>query len=130
MSNTVYNGTALSPERTLQVCPEEHHTSFSAEYTADGSGNVAATAIITPQSGNRLAVHLFQINTSGASGECALDFVTSSQVVARLYADKQNKIEAFQDHTEGNIDEALTLEVSGIGSGKKVFVKVQYVEER
>ena len=112
----------------IEVCPESHHTSFTEEYTADGSGNISE-AIITPASGCRVDVHVFQIQTDGASGEISLDFADSSAKVGKLYVTKNTSVEVSQDHSEGTVDEALTLTATGIGSGSKVFVKVQYLEE-
>ena len=126
------NGTPTGVHRSgtgIQVCPEEHHTAFTEEYTANGSGNIDAVAIITPTVGSHLSIHVFQMQTDGASGTVSLDFVTSSKKVGKLYVSKRSTVEVSQDHSFGAIDEVLTLSASGIGSGTKVFVKIQYIEE-
>lgn len=113
----------------LATCPEEHHTSFNEEYTADGSGNIAATTIITPTSGKKVSVHAYHLNTDGATGSIALDFLTSTIKVERMYPAKSAVSDSSMAHDEGDTDEVLTLTATGIGNGAKVFVKVQYVEE-
>lgn len=123
------NPTGISRSGTaIQTCPEEHHISCSEEYIADGAGAISEAAI-TPTSDKKISVHVFQIQTDGAAGEVALDFVTSTVKVGRLYVSKQTSVEVSQDHSEGAIDEALTLTGTGLGSGTKVFVKIQYIEE-
>jgi hypothetical protein len=113
----------------LATCPEEHHTTFTEEYTVDGSGNIDAVAIITPTAGKKVSVHVLTIETDGAAGTVNLDFVTSSCKIARLYVSKTHSTGGGQDHTEGAVDEVITLSASGMGSGDKVFVKIGYVEE-
>ena len=114
----------------LLTDPNEHHSTFNEEYTADGSGNIAAAGIITPTSGNHLGIHGFQITSDGASGVVALDFLTSTEKVARAYLSKESALATGDDHTEGAEDEDLSLTVTGIGSGKKVFIKIFYVEHK
>ena len=130
MSNTVYGRSALAFGQALKACPEEHHTSFNNEYTADGSGNIDAVAAITPSAGYKIGVHVFDMTTNGAGGVVNLDFVTSSCLIGRMYVSKTSASGAFQDHTGGAIDEVLTVSASGLASGDKVFIKIQYVEER
>lgn len=113
----------------LKTCPEEHHTSFTEEYTSDSGGDISATTIITPTSGKKIAVHLLAICTEANSGTVSLDFTTSSKKVARLYASRSSVFAAAQTHDEGNINEVLTLTGSGLGNTRKVFVNVQYIEE-
>ena len=113
----------------LRVCPEEHHTSFTGEYTADGAGAISATAIISPTSGKKIAVHGLAMETDAAAGTIDLDFSTSSIKVARMYPSKNTATAHAQAHDDGAIDEALTLTAASIGNGSKVLVKVQYVEE-
>jgi len=115
--------------KAIKTCPESHHSSFSEEYTATAGGDIDTVAIITPTSGKKLSVHLFQLQTDGGSGTVNLDFVTSGVKVGRLYPSKNTQAEVSQTHDDSAIDEALTLSASGIGNASKVFVKVQYIEE-
>jgi len=126
------NGVAYGVKKSgdaMSTCPEEHHTSYSEEYTADAGGDITATTVITPSSGLKLSIHVFQIQTDGSSGVVNLDFVTSSIKVGRLYASKNTSFEVSQDHSEGAVDEVLTISASGIGNSSKVFLKIQYIEE-
>ena len=122
------NELLLAQAGAIRVCPEEHHTAHSAEYTADGSGNISV-AIVAPPAGKRIGVHVHSIHTDAEAGSISLDFATSGQIVGKLYSTKTNNISSDQDHTQGDVGEPLTLTSASIGSGKKVFVKVQYIIE-
>ena len=127
------NGTAygvINSNNAIATCPEEHHTAFNGVFTATAGGDIAAQAIITPSSGSKIGVHVVSlIATDGSSGKISLDFLTSSCPVMRVYPSKNSQASSGQDHTEGAVDEVLTLEASSIGNGSEVFVKIQYIEE-
>jgi len=119
----------VTSDGALVVCPEEHHASFTEEYTADASGNVAAVTIITPSSGLKLSVHAFNVLTDGTSGTISLDFLASGKKILRMYPSKTAQANTTLTHVFGAVDEVITFTAAGIGSGSKVFVSVQYINE-
>jgi hypothetical protein len=125
----IFGQLRFSPGGALRTCPEEHHITISGEKTADASGNISATAILTPSSDKKLSVHVMYIHTDGSSGVVNLDYVSSAIKVARLYASNERQSIPHPTHVEGAVDEVLTLSTASIGNGSKVFYSIQYVEE-
>lgn len=113
----------------LQVCMEAHHTSFSQEFTVNGSGDLAATSIITPGAGNKLKIHSIFVCTNSEAGTIDLDLLTSEIEVLRMYPDVNTKIAVCQANDIGATNEVLTLTAAGLGNADNVFVKIQYVDE-
>ena len=123
------DGVLITTEHgALSVDGTEHLTTTTIEYTADGSGNVAAVAVITPVSGKYLGVYNVCMNTNASGGTISLDYVTSSIVVARVYPSKRTAFPGCPTHLEGAVDEALTFEVVGAASGDKFFVSINHLD--
>jgi len=113
----------------LHVATNEHMTTKTKEYTADGSGNIAADALITPSTGHKIAAQLIFMGTDGAAGVANLDFATSAIKIFRLYPTKNSQSTGAGMHLEGALNEAVTFSASGLGAGAKVFVIVVYTED-
>lgn len=110
------------------VATNEHLSTFTQEYTADGGGDIAAVTLITPASEKKLAAEVVFMVTDGASGNIQIDFVTSSTKVFRMYPSKNTQSDGTGMHIIGATDEVLTLQATSIGNGAKVFVIISYVE--
>lgn len=125
----IFGQLRFSEGGALRTCPEAHHATLTGEKTADASGNISATAIVTPSSGKKVDVHVMYLHTDGSSGTVNLDFVGSSIKVGRLYASNERQSIPHPTHIEGTADEVLTLSAVGIGNGSLVYYSVQYIEE-
>lgn len=112
----------------LQVCMEAHHTSFSQEFTADGSGDIAAVTIITPGAGNKLKIHSIFVSTDSDNGTIDLDFLASQIEVLRMHPSANSNIAVAQANDIGAADEVLKL-TAAVDNDANVFVKIQYVDE-
>ena len=106
---------------SLIVNIDESQCSFSKVYTA----NHAAAAILTPTSGQNIAVHGIFCSTDAAAGEVALDFATSSKPVFRLYASKTQASAQSTMNVAGAVDEVLTLTTTT--GDTNVFLVVNYM---
>ena len=112
----------------LSVDGTEHLDTTTIEYTADGSGNVAAVALITPASGKFVGIYNICVNTNGGTGTISLDYITSSIIVARVYPAKRTAFPVCPTHLEGAVDEVVTFEAAGIGAGSLVFVSINHLD--
>jgi len=111
----------------LTVSTVEHLTTFTEEYTADGSGNIAATEIIAGIAGTHYGVQAISITTDSTAGTVNLDFLTSGCKIFRAYFAKETSPPSISTHIEGADGEAITFEASSIGASKKVFISVSYI---
>jgi len=111
----------------LSVNTAEHLTTFTQEYTADGSGNVAEAVIVAGIAGKHFGVQSVFIATDGASGSMAIDFATSTLKIMRTYPTKNTQSVGASTHIEGATAEGISLTITGIGAGKKVFVSISYM---
>ena len=105
--------------KALIVDTQSIESTFTEEYTEN-----TETDIITPSSGNRIAVKDVSIHTKATSGIVKLDF--NGKKVARLYSSVNNRFNPLVSSVIGDIDESLHLETT-TGSNE-VFVVVNYIE--
>lgn len=119
---TIYD--AKSGVSSIIVSRGHGKNTKSFEYTE----NQDAIAILTPTAGYKLHLVQILISTESDVGEVLLDFVTSSQIVSRLYVSKRDHDDSGEMHVEGNIDEALTLTTST--GDNKVHIRINYRESK
>lgn len=124
------DGEAISVDLAtpLPVTTVEHLTSFTEEYTADGSGNIAAVIAFSPSAGNHIDVQIINVSSDAAGGTVNMDFLTSSIIVFRAYFTKTAASASAGLHIEGATDEPVTISGTGLGAGKKVFVSISYAD--
>lgn len=105
----------------LVVNIDESQCSFSKVYTA----NQTNLDIITPASGQIVAVHGVFCATDSAAGEVALDLATSSKPVFRMYASKTQASAQSTMNIAGAADEPLTLNTTT--GDNNTFLVVNYM---
>ncbi len=108
--------------RTISVETELFRSTFTEEYTADQTDN----DIITPSSGNKLAITYVYIQANANSGVVEMDLATSGDKVARLYASNRNQTAVRIGANTGAEDEPLTLNTTT--GNNEVFISVNYIE--
>ena len=109
--------------RTISVETELFRSTFTEEYTADQTDN----DIIIPSSGNKLAITYVYIQANANSGVVEMDFATSGDKVARLYASNRNQTAVRIGANTGAEDEPLTLNTT-TGADNEVFISINYIE--
>ncbi len=116
---------AHSSHGALRVTTNDHLNTFSKVYTADG-----VVALFTPGVGNKIAIDSVHIETDSSAGSIALDFLTSTKPIARVWPSKNSQSSDAGMHLKGNADEVITLTSSGVigGGGSAFLVIVNYVE--
>lgn len=97
-------------------------------YTGEFTGEVTDQNIISPSSGKRIAIYSLLMHGEANGGTASLDFKTSGKPVARLYFTRMGQIYSSRVNIIGGVNEALTLNISGVNSGNKTFVLVNYRE--
>ena len=120
--------TQVSEANPLPVTMVEHLTTFTEEYTADASGDIAATVLFSPSATGHLGIQIIHIETDGGSGTISLDFATSGVKALRMYPSKNQRANSSGTHIEGANGEGLTFTATGIGNASKVFVAISYFE--
>jgi len=125
---TAPDGTDItSADGVLNVSFLEHLTTFTQEYTADGSGDIVSTQIVAPIVNKHLGIQTVTIITDSASGTISVDLLTSTKKVIRLYPSKETSTHSGMTHIEGADNEGIHISATGIGAGKKVFIAVSYM---
>lgn len=121
------DGTLISETNALPVTTVEHLTTYTEEYTADGSGNIASHVAVAAPSGAHLGVEICTVSSTAAAGTVNVDFATSGIIVFRLYCSKTSSSSSAGTHVEGTTDEGITISGTGLGAGSKVFISMSYV---
>ena len=82
---------------------------FLTSFTQDYAGAQTNLTIITPSSGKKLEIIGVYVSTSTVNIDITLDFVTSGNIVFKLYTAQKATDSGIPCHHDGAVDESLRL---------------------
>ena len=96
---------------------------FLSSFAQDYSGAQTNLTIITPSSGKKLEIIGVYASTSTVNVDVTLDFVTSGNIIFKLYTAQKATAVGIPCHHDGAINESLRLTC-----GANTFICVSYIE--
>jgi len=118
-------GNSITNERNdrsaIAVETQMIESTFSEEYEGENTEEIAE-----PDNGNTLVVTDVFIGTSGNKGTFKLDI--GDKKVARMYGSQWTRFNVSEMTIPGEFEEPLELDISGVDSGQKTFVLVNFIE--
>ena len=111
---------------TITTNDLEIESTFSMEVVVSAASG--SQTLLAPSSGKRLETRGIYIFTSANAGIISVEFQTSGQVLAKLYASRYASTTMPRCKFLGNIDESLTLVWDGLTSGDAIFTVIVYRE--
>jgi len=94
----------------------------------DTSTATSPVTVLTPSAGKKIETRGAYLFTTSSAGEVQLRFPSSNKIVAKIYADHFKAVSLPKVKTDGDVNEALQLEWSGLSTGAKIFYIVVYKE--
>ncbi len=96
---------------------------FLSSFAQDYSGAQTNLTIITPSSGKKLEIIGVYASTSTVNVDVTLDFVTSGNIIFKLYTAQKATAVGIPCHHDGAVDESFRLTC-----GANTFICVSYIE--
>lgn len=94
----------------------------------DTSAEASPYTLLTPSSGKKVATRAAVIQTDSSSGEIVIKFADSGVTIFKIYCSKFYGNPAMMLNVQGNADESVVVEWSGLSTGAKIFVALTYKE--
>jgi len=100
----------------------------SATTEIDTATETSPFTLISPSSGKRITTRAAMIQTDSSSGEIAIKFAASDKIIYKIYCSKFYGNPFPSLNIQGDTDEAVVVEWSGLSTGAKIFVALTYKE--
>jgi len=94
----------------------------------DTSTATSPVTVLTPSSGKKIDTRSVYIATNSTTGEIAAKFQSSGKLLGKIYCNKFAMIRLDSVRIEGNVNEPIIIEWSGLDTGAKIFYVVRYKE--
>ena len=94
----------------------------------DTSSETNPYTLLTPSSGKKVTTRAAVIQTDSSSGEIAIKFANSGVIIFKIYCSKFYGNPAMMLNVQGNTNESVVVEWSGLSTGAKIFVALTYKE--
>jgi len=94
----------------------------------DTSTATSPVTVLTPSSGKKIDTRSVYIATDSTSGEIAAKFKNSGKLLGKVYCSKFAMVRLDSVRIEGDVNEAIIIEWSGLDTGAKIFYVIRYKE--
>jgi len=116
----------VDQEVTLDV--DTLSTELTETGEIDTSSATSPVDVLTPTSGKKIDVRSVYIATDSTAGEIVAKFKNSGKLLGKIYCSKFAMVTLAGVRIVGDVDEAITIEWSGLDSGAKIFYVIRYKE--
>ncbi|MBW2649063.1 MAG: hypothetical protein JRC53_04510 [Deltaproteobacteria bacterium] len=94
----------------------------------DTSTETSPYTLLTPSTGKKVTTRTAVIQTNSSAGEIAIKFANSGVIIFKIYCSKFFGNPAMFVNVQGDADEDVVVEWSGLDTGAKIFVALTYKE--
>ena len=94
----------------------------------DTSSETSPVTALTPSSGKKIDTRSVYLATDSTSGEIAAKFQNSGKLLGKIYCSKFAMVVLDSVRIEGDTNEPVVIEWSGLSSGSKIFYVIRYKE--
>jgi len=94
----------------------------------DTSTATSPVTVLTPTSGKKIDTRSVYLATDSASGEVTAKFQNSGKLLGKIYCNKFAMVRLDSVRIEGDANEPIVIEWSGLDTGAKIFYVIRYKE--
>ena len=94
----------------------------------DTSTATSPVGILTPSDGKKIDTRSVYIATDSTSGEITAKFQNSGKLLGKIYCSKFAMVRLDAVRIEGDANEPIVIEWSGLDTGAKIFYVIRYKE--
>ena len=94
----------------------------------DTSTATSPVDVLTPSSGKKIDTRSVYIATNSTTGEIAAKFQSSGKLLGKIYCNKFAMVRLDSVRIEGDTNESIIIEWSGLDTGAKIFYVIRYKE--
>ena len=94
----------------------------------DTSTATSPVTVLTPSQGKKIDTRSVYLATDSTSGEVWARFPNSNKLLGKIYCSKFAMVRLDSVHIQGDQDEAVVVEWSGLDGGAKIFYVIRYKE--